>query len=902
MSTKTISGIYSAGYALGAAYASVDITRTGSIGGTGLVTSALTQVVNYGHLNASGGANGLTLGLGGGGLSNMSSGYIQGGAAAAASGAGSAGNAGGAGAYMSIYGVVGANSGVIAGGDGGAGVEGTVVVAGGRGGAGGAGVMFTGGGALQEVGGSISGGAGGIGGTAFPADTAHYSAGAGGAGGSAVSGIGQVNISLTSANVVGGTGGEGGFGSNYGGEGGAGGVGLELLAGGSIGLYQGLLQGGTGGLGGSTKNDHTGGEGGQGGVAVVLGAAGTLVNTGSIIGGTGGAGGGGVERYGGGGGYGGIGVYLTGGGEVVNRGAILGGAGGPGTAGSILPLSMGGGGGAAIVFGDGGLLVNYGTVIGGTYGASGQLGADGLGVVMSGAGAIVNGSSADSSAFIGSGSLGGDATDALYAAYGSRVTVTNFGTIAAGAGAAGVAVRFESSLDTLVVKAGCAFAGAVDGGGGVLVLGSGAGTLDGAAGLAHAVVVSGSMATTTFANFGAVEIAAGASFILAPGMDVAATRPKGALVDAGTAMIASTLSVEGILDVSGKLAGAAGSELLLDGGMAKFTNGASLTVATVAVSGSAQVSVASKLAFSGIWTQAGGALTVDAVKTLTFNGSGSSFSGLLTGKGAGLGIVAFAPTTAALATLNGVTISGIELKIAHTTITVGGSGATLGVGAVMDFDGAGSSLTGPGTVINAGIIESTVVAGATVASPMVNNGVVEAAGGKLTFSAAVTGSGSAEIAGGALDFASNFSGAVDFLSGAGRLILAKSQGYTGAVTGFSTSGATTLDLQDIGFVEVDEASFSGDSTSGVLTITDGAHTAKIALNGDYLASSFTASSDGHGGVLVIDSATPGRGPPAVQAFASAMAGLARAPGAATHTIGSGAAPAPVLVRPRAGAA
>jgi hypothetical protein len=35
-------------------------------------------------------------------------------------------------------------------------------------------------------------------------------------------------------------------------------------------------------------------------------------------------------------------------------------------------------------------------------------------------------------------------------------------------------------------------------------------------------------------------------------------------------------------------------------------------------------------------------------------------------------------------------------------------------------------------------------------------------------------------------------------------------------------------------------------------VTDGSHTANIALLGNYLASTFVPSSDGHGGTSVID--------------------------------------------------
>jgi hypothetical protein len=49
--------------------------------------------------------------------------------------------------------------------------------------------------------------------------------------------------------------------------------------------------------------------------------------------------------------------------------------------------------------------------------------------------------------------------------------------------------------------------------------------------------------------------------------------------------------------------------------------------------------------------------------------------------------------------------------------------------------------------------------------------------------------------------------------------------------------------------------FKGTSTGGVLTVSDGSHTANIALLGNYIASTFTVSSDGHGGTYVVDPPT-----------------------------------------------
>ncbi len=42
----------------------------------------------------------------------------------------------------------------------------------------------------------------------------------------------------------------------------------------------------------------------------------------------------------------------------------------------------------------------------------------------------------------------------------------------------------------------------------------------------------------------------------------------------------------------------------------------------------------------------------------------------------------------------------------------------------------------------------------------------------------------------------------------------------------------------------------------MLTVTDGTHTARIALTGDYLSSTFVASIDGHAGAEIVDPTAP----------------------------------------------
>ncbi|WP_375778515.1 hypothetical protein ACE103_04785 [Bradyrhizobium sp. ma5] len=125
-----------------------------------------------------------------------------------------------------------------------------------------------------------------------------------------------------------------------------------------------------------------------------------------------------------------------------------------------------------------------------------------------------------------------------------------------------------------------------------------------------------------------------------------------------------------------------------------------------------------------------------------------------------------------------------------------------------------------------------------------------------SFNATGESSASATIAAGAtLELPGASNATVTFQGSTGTLKLDNSASFSGTVAGMT--GSDAIDFANINFASVHTPTFSGTSTNGTLTVTDGTVTASIALLGNYMASTFTTSSDGHGGTLVVD-------PPATQ--------------------------------------
>ena len=133
-----------------------------------------------------------------------------------------------------------------------------------------------------------------------------------------------------------------------------------------------------------------------------------------------------------------------------------------------------------------------------------------------------------------------------------------------------------------------------------------------------------------------------------------------------------------------------------------------------------------------------------------------------------------------------------------------------------------------------------------------NIGLYAAAGTtlKITQSLAAA-SGSATIGSNAtLEVAAADSASVAFAAPIGTLKLDQPSTFAGTVAGFS--GQDHIDLPSIAFGAHTTLGYTENSTDtgGALTVSDGAHAASIALLGNYIAGSFVATADGHGGTLV----------------------------------------------------
>ena len=151
-----------------------------------------------------------------------------------------------------------------------------------------------------------------------------------------------------------------------------------------------------------------------------------------------------------------------------------------------------------------------------------------------------------------------------------------------------------------------------------------------------------------------------------------------------------------------------------------------------------------------------------------------------------------------------------------------------------------------------------------------SGGTLFASGGTLDLVTVVSG-GVTDVGNGIVDIQAASSENVAFLSGgSGGLELAVASGYTGSVSGFGENTKQDIDLIAVTSNSTVTRSYSGNATSGVLTVTSAGHSvASIDMVGDYVTANFTLGKDASGHVEVTDpkiiAQQPGNAPATITA-------------------------------------
>ncbi len=152
--------------------------------------------------------------------------------------------------------------------------------------------------------------------------------------------------------------------------------------------------------------------------------------------------------------------------------------------------------------------------------------------------------------------------------------------------------------------------------------------------------------------------------------------------------------------------------------------------------------------------------------------------------------------------------------------------------------------TGVNAVSNTGTLEATGTGGLHIHSDVVNNGLLWANGGDVKLDGNISGTGTVLLSGHAnLEIGGLFNEAITLGKDAQSTItIDHAAAFTGTVAGLDGNDALRF-----GDISAATASFSyaenAAKTGGVLTVTDGTHTASIGLTGEYSASDFLLGHD-----------------------------------------------------------
>ena len=262
------------------------------------------------------------------------------------------------------------------------------------------------------------------------------------------------------------------------------------------------------------------------------------------------------------------------------------------------------------------------------------------------------------------------------------------------------------------------------------------------------------------------------------------------------------------------------------------------------------------------------------------------------------GIAAIGGDGGAISITTSATLTGVDAAIETTTsspsesVTIQNLGHMTGLvitqdaafdngaGAEWDLAGASTFTGGTNTITNEGVIDSTGTASITAPSgtlSITNTGTVNVQSGSLDIGGPVTGTGGQFTIGSGDTL--EFNGAVSsgqtitFEGSTGTLKLDDPTDFHAQISGLT--GSDGIDLAGFDSAHTAISPVIGTSQT-VLTITDENHTVAngtaevITLLGNYTNSTFNFSSDGHGGVTIVDPPAPTTSAGTIDVLAGSM--------------------------------
>jgi hypothetical protein len=262
--------------------------------------------------------------------------------------------------------------------------------------------------------------------------------------------------------------------------------------------------------------------------------------------------------------------------------------------------------------------------------------------------------------------------------------------------------------------------------------------------------------------------------------------------------------------------------------------------------------------------------TIDNAGTIAINSTGDVTEIQITGSGATLVGGGQVTLSGGAAEIIGTNAADVLINVDNTISGAGQIGA--GDGALtLTNEGQGTieanvanatlALNMGAVINNSGVLEATNAGTLLVADTVSNSGTLEAIGGTLHFESSVinSGAGGAVIGGGTLEFDAAVNVNVTFANGQagtnyGELVLKDASQFTGEITGFTgtAANASSSDVIDLVGINYNSAGFAENynSTTGVLTVTDGAN--DVSLTFVDFSGTFKFASDGNGGTDIFD--------------------------------------------------